>query len=111
MIPGRTSLKVLMSKLGKPGKVGLRGRPMNHCEERQHRTHLIVTDSTMGCPRRSKRTRVDADTHIIYEYSRVSTQRQEFSRRRNSRRTPSKPGQTPWPVMQRSEGSSGRISR
>ena len=29
-MPGRTSLKVLRSKLGKPGKVGLRGRPMNH---------------------------------------------------------------------------------
>lgn len=38
MIPGRTSLKVLRSKLGKPGKVGLSGRPRNHYDQLDSRS-------------------------------------------------------------------------
>jgi hypothetical protein len=61
MSPGRSSLNVLMSKLGNPGHVGFNGRPMKNCHQ-----HFVQWESI--------------DTYIVEKDSGVTTQSEEFAR-------------------------------
>lgn len=83
MIPGRTSMKVLTSQLGRPGRVGLSGRPRKYWSRVSvvrtcHKPRHLIAISDEGSRNGRRRGKKERSTYIVDQIPRVTPSSQQL---------------------------------